>query len=135
MKCKYHLCNKETELSKISDNYKIFCSEKCKDKYFVDKRRIKLKIMAVAYKGGKCSKCGYDKCLAALEFHHRDKTKKLFGISHPETRAWVKLKIELDKCDIVCANCHREIEFESRHDDKKQVYNEALEAYHRDILK
>jgi hypothetical protein len=75
----------------------------------VQKRRIKLKIMAVEYKGKKCSCCGYDKCINALEFHHVDGTKE-FGIAHKGyTRSWKLIQKELDKCILVCANCHREI--------------------------
>lgn len=37
--------------------------------------------MALEYKGNKCSICGYDKCLGALEFHHLDSEEKDFGIS------------------------------------------------------
>lgn len=57
--------------------------------------------------GAKCLICGYNKCTAALEFHHRDPTEKdpswSIGWSLP------RLKKELDKCDILCANCHREV--------------------------
>lgn len=46
----------------------------------------------------------------ALEFHHRDLTQKDFGISsRGYTRSWNVVKQELDKCDILCANCHREV--------------------------
>jgi hypothetical protein len=76
----------------------------------VIKRRRKLKILAVAYKGGKCEKCGYSKCIDALEFHHMDPSKKEFGLSaRGITRAWSIVKLELDKCKLLCANCHREV--------------------------
>lgn len=76
----------------------------------VSKRRQKLKEMAVEYKGGKCCVCGYSKYVGALEFHHKDPDQKDFGISSSgTTRSWDKIKIELDKCICVCANCHREI--------------------------
>lgn len=75
----------------------------------VARRRKRLKELALEYKGGKCQICGYDKCFGSLEFHHL-KDKK-FGIGMKGyTRAWKKVKIELDKCILVCANCHREIE-------------------------
>jgi hypothetical protein len=74
------------------------------------RRRKKLKILAVEYKGGKCEKCGYNKFIGALEFHHLDPKEKDFSISDSgSTRSWERLKKELDKCIIVCSNCHKEI--------------------------
>jgi DNA-binding CsgD family transcriptional regulator len=64
---------------------------------------------AVDHKGGKCEKCGYDKCTSALEFHHLDPEKKDFTLSQNMNMAWDKIKVEIDKCILVCANCHREI--------------------------
>ena len=76
----------------------------------VRKRRKKLKDMSISYMGGACQECGYHKCKEALEFHHLDPNEKDFGISkNGYTRSWEKVKIELDKCIMVCANCHREI--------------------------
>jgi len=76
----------------------------------VIRRRRKLKRLAVEYKGGKCEICGYDKYLGALDFHHTDPNQKDFGLSSSGiTRAWNLIKQELDKCVLVCANCHREI--------------------------
>ena len=66
--------------------------------------------MAVAYKGNKCARCGYDRCVDALEFHHKDPAQKDFNISSKgHTRSWERVKEELDKCEMLCANCHREI--------------------------
>ena len=76
----------------------------------VIKRRKKLKENAVIYKGGKCCICGYNKYFGALEFHHLNSFEKDFSISASgTTRSWERIKIELDKCICVCANCHREI--------------------------
>lgn len=76
----------------------------------VAKRRKKIKEMAIAYKGGKCCICGYDKCNSALDFHHKDEREKSFGLSvRGLTRSWDRTKAEVDKCTLVCANCHREI--------------------------
>lgn len=67
----------------------------------------------IAYKGGCCEKCGYKKCERALDFHHRDASKKEFTIrGWRRIMAWERLKTEVDKCDLICANCHREIEDE-----------------------
>jgi len=82
----------------------------------VQKRRNNLKQMAVEYKGGECERCGYKKSTHALDFHHKDRTQKDFGISKSGiTRSWDKIKIELDKCMLVCSNCHREIHAEEGH--------------------
>jgi len=76
----------------------------------VQKRRKKIREMALDYKGARCSRCGYDKCAEALEFHHVSSDGKDFGISDKGyTRSWAKIKEELDKCIILCANCHREV--------------------------
>lgn len=72
--------------------------------------RRELKQKAVDYKGGACELCGYNRCLAALTFHHRDPTEKDFGISAiPNTIHWSIVKRELDKCHLLCANCHSEV--------------------------
>lgn len=79
-------------------------------KQAVSKRRKTIRSRLIQYKGGKCSRCGYDRCIEALELHHRDSSKKDFGLlAHGLTRAWEKVKAEADKCDLLCANCHREI--------------------------
>lgn len=81
--------------------------KKCWNEYAAQRQR-RQKELAVQKMGGKCSKCGYDKCLAALDFHHLDPTIKDIGIS--ATRLGKKkLEEELKKCILVCANCHREI--------------------------
>ena len=75
----------------------------------VAERRRVMKLKCVEYKGGKCSICGYDKCVAAMVFHHIDPSNKDFGISAKGLcRSFDKLKIELDKCILLCANCHAE---------------------------
>lgn len=76
----------------------------------VAKRRKKIKVMAIEYKGNKCQICGYAKCVSALELHHINKADKSFGIRDKGyTRSWEKVKQEIDKCVLLCANCHREV--------------------------
>lgn len=79
----------------------------------VTKRRQALKRMAVEYKGGKCSECGYNKSMAALQFHHIDPSIKQFNISlSGSTKSWSKIRNELAKCILLCANCHFEKHWE-----------------------
>lgn len=74
----------------------------------VTRRRKAIRLKAVEYKGGECNVCGYNKCIDALDFHHID-GKKDFGISQDGiTRSWERVKAEIDKCILICANCHRE---------------------------
>lgn len=103
MKCLYKICNNEVTFRGK------FCSYKCKNKYYVDKRRRDLKTRAVEYLGGHCIVCGYDRLEAALSFHHLGLEQKEFKISDGCTRSWEKLVKELDKCVLVCCRCHVEI--------------------------
>lgn len=65
----------------------------------------------IDYKGGKCQGCGYNKYIGALEFHHRDRVTKSYDISKKlRGHSFEKLKLELDKCVLVCSVCHKEIE-------------------------
>jgi predicted HNH restriction endonuclease len=76
----------------------------------VAKRRKAVRQKAIAYKGSKCELCGYSKCAVALEFHHLDGEEKGFGISSKGyTGSWEVVRRELEKCILVCANCHREL--------------------------
>lgn len=63
--------------------------------------------------GGKCSLCGYDKCIAALDFHHTDPNNKKFQLSSGNCRSWEEDIDEIKKCALLCSNCHREVHFYS----------------------
>ena len=71
--------------------------------------RTRLKDRAVYVMGDKCQCCGYNKTNSALEFHHLDPSQKDFSISTNSNRSWKSVRNELQKCVLVCANCHREI--------------------------
>lgn len=70
------------------------------------RRRYKIKRMAADYLGGACKLCGYNNYIGSLEFHHRNPKEKDFSIH--SSLSWEKILCELDKCDLLCANCHRE---------------------------
>ncbi len=105
-------CGKKISYNNISGLCKI-----CKDEGTIKKSRSERvikwrknkKIKLVEYKGGKCEICGYNKCIEALEFHHRNPEEKEFHISHKNVKNIEIYFKEVDKCILVCANCHREI--------------------------
>jgi hypothetical protein len=73
-------------------------------------RHYLFKEACLAYKGNACELCGYFRNKAALDFHHRDSSTKEFSPStQASTKFSEKIKLELDKCMLLCANCHREI--------------------------
>lgn len=103
-----HLCDcGEKDPANFYGNDKRQCKI-CHGKMILDKYR-ENKSKAVALYGGKCKnpKCGLDK-VPALEFHHRDggETKdKAFGGKFGW--AWDRLQKELEKCILLCSNCHK----------------------------
>jgi transposase len=77
----------------------------------VSRRRRKVKAQLVAEFGGRCSLCGYDRSLAALEFHHVNPETKQFGIAQQGFgRSLSTLREEAAKCVLLCSNCHAEVE-------------------------
>jgi hypothetical protein len=83
---------------------------KCRAAAVSDWRR-RAKETLVREAGGRCQVCGYDRCAAALQFHHVDPTSKSFGLgSRGLARSIEALREEAAKCVLVCATCHAEIE-------------------------
>lgn len=71
--------------------------------------RQRTKQNALIYKGGKCIVCSYNRTVRSIHFHHVDPTKKQHRIGCGITRSWEKIKLELDKCVVLCSNCHGEV--------------------------
>lgn len=80
----------------------------CDNKRAVDRSR-ENKLKAIDYKGGCCKQCGYNKNPAALSFHHVDPADKDPNFAKMKFWSFDKIKEELDKCVLVCMNCHAEI--------------------------
>ncbi len=81
----------------------------------VTKRRKKIRLKAIEHLGGKCIRCGYSKYPEVLEFHHKDPKQKEFNISlKGHCRSWDRVKKEIEKCLLLCANYHREIHVEQK---------------------
>lgn len=73
--------------------------------------KFNIKQKMLEYKGKVCQKCGYDKCPRSLCFHHVDPKTKSFTLATGRTRSWDKIYKELDKCILLCLNCHGEEHF------------------------
>lgn len=63
---------------------------------------------AVQYKGGECEICGYSKSINALQFHHKTSSSKDPNYSTMSSWGKARMKTELHKCQLLCANCHAE---------------------------
>lgn len=107
------ICNK-----KLTNRQKLFCSTKCKNikhqNYKSQSERGKLRRSEfINLKGGKCLICGYNKNNAALSFHHTEDNDKEFKLSIREcsNNSIETLLKELEKCILLCANCHMELHY------------------------
>lgn len=113
--CKIEGCNKNIRISGLcAQHYKEINSESYQKQIDrIKKRNRDIKNLAIEYKGNKCVSCGYNKCQAALDFHHINHGEKEFGIADMISKSmnFEEIKLELDKCILLCSNCHREYHF------------------------
>lgn len=73
------------------------------------RRNVKRRLVEEA--GGACVICGYNRCIAALHFHHLDPGTKSFALSREGvTRSFAEAQAEAHKCALLCLNCHAEVE-------------------------
>jgi hypothetical protein len=82
--------------------------KKCNNTISYNKQK-EMKVNCVNLKGGKCQICGYAKYVGSMDFHHLDPSKKEYSIGDLRAYSMKKIKKELDKCILVCRNCHGEI--------------------------
>lgn len=115
----YNCACGETEPSNFYGDKHTICA-KCHNKYTIAKGK-ENKANAVKYMGGKCSLCSYDKCIEALEFHHINPDTKDINFKSMRGWSWNKTTTELDKCILVCSNCHREI-----HSDLTNIQKDSI---------
>ena len=107
------LCGQDFTANPPNRQYCYDCSPKgisAAESLRLKKRKLKHKL--IEYKGGKCCKCGYNKCEAALHFHHLNPKEKEFALSQINLNNNIfsleKIFQEVDKCILLCANCHIE---------------------------
>lgn len=109
------ICGNKFDTDSLSRKYCYDCSgESSRTKYDTRKHqktilRRSMKRQAIKMLGGKCSICGYSKCIDALEFHHVNPKEKDFKLGSGNTMSWDEYKKEVKKCILVCSNCHKEI--------------------------
>lgn len=107
------------------------------------------KLIYLEYAGCSCSKCGYNKCPASLTFHHRNPDEKEFWLGNvsKQVKSIIDLdeyiKNEIDKCDILCSNCHviehSDVEFYEEYKNeiyyKVENYKEIQPKIDREIVR
>jgi hypothetical protein len=90
---------------------------KNKDKYIQNSKDRKGRLLAwIRSNRAKCKECGEDHP-AVLDFHHRDASKKNMNIMTAVARTGLskeKIKAEIEKCDVLCSNCHRKLHWDSK---------------------
>jgi len=83
-----------------------------------DARRDRHRLMVAEWKAERgCAKCG-ETDPRCLELHHRDRKTKHYNISTIYRRKWETIQAELEKCDVLCSNCHQRVEYEGYDKDK-----------------
>ena len=93
------------EKSRRQDACASYCKSCANKKTYEKQKALKRKCME--YMGGKCSKCEYTGHPAAFDFHHTNPAVKDVTLSGLRSSTFEKVKIELDKCILLCGNCHR----------------------------
>jgi hypothetical protein len=119
-------CKKEKSNSEFYKRGLTKFHKKCKECYKATNNKTQqiFKKEMVDYKGGECQCCGYNACLHALDFHHINPKTKKFTIGKISKRKITQeIAEELDKCILVCSNCHREIHAGYIDLDKQNISN------------
>ena len=108
-------CNKQ-----LNGRQTKYCSRGCKNTHnnlnfqtyeAQQKRGRTRKLKLIKLKGGRCARCGYGKNHAALVFHHIEPENKSFPLElrSLSNRKWETILDEVDKCLLLCSNCHAEV--------------------------
>jgi transposase len=104
------VCRRHGVTAHIVENGGRVRCKRCRSEAVSEQRR-RTKRILVQEAGGACLICRYDKCIAALQFHHRDRKTKLFALSRQGvTRSLEAARAEAQKCILLCSNCHAEVE-------------------------
>jgi len=106
-KCNKNKHEKEFHYKKTENRYNSWCKE-CVYEFQRNRWQL-LKLKAINLFQGKCSICGYNKNIAAMEFHHINPEYKEYSWTKMRLLKWGEIVEELKKCVLLCSNCHREL--------------------------
>jgi 5-methylcytosine-specific restriction endonuclease McrA len=122
LETKYLYCNKHGDSEHVESGIKIKKWKCCACVVdYSTKYRINQKLKSIEYKGGSCERCGYNKYYGSLDFHHKNPLFKKFSIGGSGVcKNWPELTKELDKCQLLCKNCHNELHAE---EDRIRIEN------------
>jgi hypothetical protein len=102
-------CERHGRVDHLRRSDGVWRCERCSAGAVTDYRR-RAKRVLVDEAGGGCRLCGYDRCMSALHFHHRDPATKSFAIGgRGLARPLDVLRAEAAKCVLLCSNCHAEV--------------------------
>jgi len=115
-----------------------FCSFACKNKFYSGPKafawkggktlyqqrqherqkelKIEKKQRAIKLMGGKCEVCRYNRCIACMDFHHKDPAQKDSDLKHLLCKKWEYIEREIQKCRLLCCRCHRELHWKENHE-------------------
>ncbi len=102
-------CPRHGKTEHVRERSRYYRCRLCRQEAVVRRRR-KVKEILVREAGGGCRLCGYDRCMAALEFHHLERSAKEFGLARRGAHSIELLRVEASKCVLLCSNCHAEVE-------------------------
>ena len=103
-------CRHHGDVEFVLDSNRHWRCRRCRQNAVTERRR-KVKRLLVEEAGGCCVLCGYDRLVAALQFHHVDPGTKRFSLSQKGHTFGIALaRQEASKCVLLCANCHVEVE-------------------------
>lgn len=137
--------------TELQGNQKMYCCNNCKAKAHYNKQKNKSiitgntafsqerrgmsrKLELIEKKGGGCSICGYNKNIAALEFHHTDASQKELKLDKRtlSNSSMEKILKELEKCILLCSNCHKELHYP---ESELIIVSNNLEDYEKSLYK
>ena len=101
--------------SKTGSNSTYSHCKKCANAKSVLKEQLTKKAL-IEYKGGKCVRCSNTFDFRVYDFHHTNPQEKDFTLREHKSLSLSKQMKEVDKCILLCANCHHEIHHEIKQD-------------------